>query len=672
MKSWNFSRRLAARLLICLGLLTALVAPAFADALPGGQERLLNSVKYLAADDLEGRGVGTKGLDLAAEYVREQFAQAGLDVTRVDGGAFQTFTIVTGSKLGEPNSLQIVGPEGRATDLNLGTDYQPGSFGGSGKFDGELVFCGYGIDAPKESYSDFDGIDLKGKVAVIMRKNPRQGNPHSPFGSPHGVSRHADLRSKISNATSHGAAAILFVNDPYTVRQKKEERKQQLAKLTDKVAIAAEEFLAVPFEQTDKAAAARKKLEEAVANLKEVRQKAEQAHDDELMSFGYGGNGDAAMIPAMQITQEVCNRLLKESLHTSLEELEAAIDQDLKPRSAVLTGWKATGATSIERVRSEVKNVIGVLEGEGPLAEETIVVGAHYDHVGLGGAGSLMPGSKAVHNGADDNASGTSALIELARRLKARHEKLPRRVVFMAFTGEEMGLLGSAHYVKHPVFPLEKTVAMFNMDMVGRLKDDKLTIFGAGTAKGWEEWIGRLGKRQGFHVSLKPEGFGPSDHSSFYGKQIPVLHFFTGNHGDYHRPSDDWEKLNVAGMSRVVDLLEEIVVATAADPERPRYLKVESKASISRSGNRPYFGSIPDFGSEEPGYSLSGVAPGSPADKAGLKAGDRILQLGANKITGLDDFDLALRKFSAGDDVDVMVIRDGQQKVFKVTLDAPK
>jgi hypothetical protein len=290
----------------------------------------------------------------------------------------------------------------------------------------------------------------------------------------------------------------------------------------------------------------------------------------------------------------------------------------------------------------------------------------------MGGDGSLAPGSHEVHNGADDNASGTAALIEVARHLAARAEKPPRRIVFLAFTGEERGLLGSAEYVKEPIFPLESTIAMINMDMVGRLENDKLTVFGTGTSPVWNDWLDRFAADEHLELAKKPEGFGPSDHASFYPHKIPVLHLFTGTHSDYHRPGDDWEKLNYEGMVRIVDLVEDLVDAVAAAPERPEYIEVQGRASIDREGARPYFGSIPDFGSDAPGYAIQGVAPGSPADMGGLQSGDVIIKVGGNQIGGLDDFDLALRKFSAGQEVEVVVLRGSDEVTLKVTLALPR
>jgi len=322
--------------------------------------------------------------------------------------------------------------------------------------------------------------------------------------------------------------------------------------------------------------------------------------------------------------------------------------------------------------RIAAKNVVGVVEGDGPHAEETIVIGAHYDHLGRGGMGSLDPDSHEVHHGADDNASGVSALIEVARRLAARDTKLPRRIVFVAFTGEERGLYGSAHYVRDPLVPLDQTIAMVNMDMVGRMVDDKLIVYGTDTASEWNKLLDRLAVDHPFKLTRHPEGYGPSDHTSFYAKRIPVLFFFTGTHRDYHRPSDTFDKINVEGMRRVTDLVTDAVVAIAEMDHRPTYQDIGAPPEFAKSGNRPYFGSIPDFSQEQPGYVLMGVSKGGPAERAGIKANDIIVRLGDFPIGNLEDFDTALRKFKSGDRVIVLVKRGSEELKFEVTLEPPK
>ncbi len=668
-------RRLFAFLAV-VSLAAALPAPLFAAdtvAEKNVESRLTDDIRFLASDELEGRGVGTPGIDKAAEFIRGEFQRIGIVAN--GKGPFQQFTMISGSELGTPNTLEFLGPEGVTVALKEQQDFQTCSFGGSGAFAAELVFCGYGIDSSANKFREFEEVDLKGKVAIIMRRVPQQGNPHGPFNSAHGdVTRDGDLRTKVSNAVSRGAAAILFVNDPYSLRKESEDGRTYVAKLRDAVVAAAEEWSKVDHSDKERAAAAQKKLSEAVERMQNAKTDSVKPIEDKLMEFGYGGSGKESAVPIAHISMAACNKLLEAALHKNLTNLEAEIDHGLKPQSTVLAGWKARGATTVKILRSDVKNVIGVLEGSGPLADETLVIGAHYDHLGLGGEGSLAPGVKEIHNGADDNASGTVALLELARRLatRAEKEKFQRRIVFMAFTGEEKGLVGSAHYMKEPLFPLDKTIAMFNLDMVGRLKDDKLTVFGTGTSSRWKELVEAQAKAHQFQLAAKPEGFGPSDHSSFYSQKIPVLFFFTGTHSDYHRPTDDWEKINVPGMTRVIDMVEEIVVATANRPERPDYVEVKQEASPERGGSRPYFGSIPDFSNETKGYAISGVSPGSPADQGRLKGGDVIIEFGGRKITGLDDFDLALRNFGAGDEVPLVVQRGAEKVNLKVILGKPR
>lgn len=667
-------------------LFVAWTLPLRGEANTAAKARLLDDARFLSSDEMEGRGVGTKGLNVAADFIRDQFAKSGLAVDRVGGAAFQKFDIVSGAKLTEPNSLQFIGPNNETIDLKIGQDYEACSFGGTGAFEGEVVFCGYGISSKADGYDDFAEIlnpksspatadatapanrSLAGKIVVFIRRTPRQADTKLA----HTLMAHADLKSKMGLALAHQAAAVLVVNDTFTAHRATEKRKDEIGKANEKVAGIAEQLVGVEPSDADKFAAARSALIAAVNQLKSVR--TAPLDDDVLMKFGYAGFADSRPLPpAFHITQKLANKLFS-SLGTKLADIEAAIDQEFKPRSTVLPGWKVRGTLSMEKVRTDVANVIGVIEGEGPLADETVVIGAHYDHVGRGGAGSLAPGSSEVHNGADDNASGTVALIELARRFgqAAETKKPARRIVFIAFTGEEMGLLGSARYCREPVFPLDKTIAMLNMDMVGRLKDDnKLIVYGTGTSPRWETELNQANGDE-FKLLFKPEGFGPSDHSSFYAKKMPVLHFFTGEHPDYHKPTDDWDRLNIDGMARVVDLIEKVAITTIQTPERPTYVEVKGSAQPTRGGSRPYFGSIPNYSYEGPGFAISGTAPGGPADKAGFKGDDIIVKFGGNPVSNLDEFDAALRKFKGGDEVEVIVKRDNKEVTLKVTLGQPK
>ena len=647
----------------------------WAEVAPEVVTRLTSDLKYLSSDELEGRGVGTNGLNVAADFVAKAFKDAGLNTTKAGGDAFQEFTMTTGAKLGPTNTLKLVGPDGKTIDLSIDKDFQACSFGASGTINADLVFGGYAIDSKGENFQELEGIDVKGKAVIVVRKNPRQSDARGTGGGRGGPSRQNDLRGKISSVFGKGAAAILFVNDDYTGKKELEIAKQRAADGAEAVVAEAAALLATDVNNADAVKGAREKLDEAVKKAQLLKGAIAKVETDVLMKFGYGGFTQNAGGPIYHVTQAAIDQALKASLKKSLAELQNEIDLDFKPRSAPLTGWKAEGQASIELVKTEVKNVVAVIEGQGDLAEETVVVGAHYDHVGFGGQGSLAQGVKDVHNGADDNGSGTVSLIELARRFGARKEPLKRRLVFIAFTAEELGLIGSARYCTEPLFPLEKTVAMINMDMVGRLKDEKLIVYGTGTAPSWKGQLERLNADLKFELVMKPEGFGPSDQSSFYAKKIPVLHFFTGTHPEYHRPGDDWNLINYSGMARVVDMVEQITLETVQATEKPQYVEVKGSGdqARTRSGDsRPYLGSIPDFGNETPGMALSGVTAGSPADLGGLKGGDVIVEFAKQKISNLDDFDLALRKFKAGDDVDIVVLRKAERVTVKVKLGQPK
>ena len=318
------------------------------------------------------------------------------------------------------------------------------------------------------------------------------------------------------------------------------------------------------------------------------------------------------------------------------------------------------------------RNVIATLEGADPeLKREWVVVGAHYDHLGEGGASSLSPGERAIHNGADDNASGVAAVLWVAERLAAG-PRPARSVAFVAFTGEESGLLGSAHFMKHPTSGADAIVGMVNLDMVGRLNGGTLLVYGVGTALEWTALVTPAAARAGVVIATKGDGYGPSDHTSFYLKDVPVLHFFTNTHGDYHKPSDDWDKIDPKGLASVAAIVAE--VASAAANSRPRLTlqrgageppKPESGTS---RGYGAWLGSVPDFTPVERGVKLSGVTKGSPADVAGMLTGDIVVGLGTHEVADLQGMTDALRAHKPGDVVDVQVLRGGERVSLKVTL----
>jgi len=333
----------------------------------------------------------------------------------------------------------------------------------------------------------------------------------------------------------------------------------------------------------------------------------------------------------------------------------------------------------------EARNVVARLPGTNGEDGEVVVVGAHYDHLGLGGAGSLAPGSSAIHNGADDNASGTAALMDIAGRLARGSARPARSVVFVAFSGEEMGLLGSQAFVESELFSASSTVAMINMDMVGRLQDNRLAVFGTGTAEEWPQLLAEVNNllARPFNLALNPDGFGPSDHSSFYGRGVPVLHFFTNTHEDYHRPSDDWQKVEAEGLERIAELVAYTTIGIAGIADQvvaltpiadvgarpaPPPAAGDTPAEAASSGYGPYLGTIPDMSMAEGGVRLTGVREASPAAIAGLQAGDVIVGFAGREIADLYEYTYALRAHAPGDRVEIVVLREGERVTLSAVL----
>jgi hypothetical protein len=593
-------------------------------------ERMKRDVTFLAADEREGRAPGTKGIEAAGDYIASVFKSAGLKPAPGGHGFFQPFSIGGSPTLKDQQALEFVGPDGQQLPEKLKQDFNPLTIGASGEVDGvPVVFAGYGItahdDAHKLSYDDYASVDVKGKAVLIVRHEPQQDDAASPFAGKE-TTRYSYFEHKVTNAFRHGAAAVLLAND--------------------------------------------------LASLK--------GESDQLIGYTAAGSEAFSNLPVVMLKRAAVDKLLAAAGEPSLGDFEQQIDGDLKPRSRELKGWRVKATVGISRTTVETKNVIGVLEGAGPLAEETVVVGGHYDHLGRGGltSGSLAFFSSEIHNGADDNASGTSMVMELARRLGARPDPPPRRVVFMAFSGEERGLLGSQYYVEHPLFPLKSTVMMINCDMVGRLdsKND-LQIVGTGTSAGIDALIDGLGKSSGLaikKVTGLSDGFGGSDHQSFYAKGVPVLFAFTGLHKDYHRPTDDSNLINYPGMARIADYLELVTLEIAERPDRPVFTRlVQARRQPPRTGSRDparagsstYLGTMPDYAYEgKDGLRLSGVSPGGPAEKGGLKEGDIITRFAAKPVGTIYDFMESLGQHKPGDQVELFVKRDGKEIKLQVTL----
>jgi aminopeptidase YwaD len=378
----------------------------------------------------------------------------------------------------------------------------------------------------------------------------------------------------------------------------------------------------------------------------------------------------------------------------------------------------AKGEVITDAKPAEAYNVVGFLEGaDAVLKNEIIVVGAHYDHLGKGGMGSLAANSAEIHHGADDNASGVAAMLELAARL-AGEKKNKRTIVFIAFGGEEEGLLGSKFYVSNPSFPLDKTVAMINLDMVGRLSENKLTVGGIGTASEWRELTLRIAvnmptlgtfqtpeasksktadnselstptvssqapvlsavppkipvKDQAFNLQLNEDGFGPSDHSSFYSKQIPVLFFFTGTHADYHKPTDTAEKINYEGLLKITNYVSEIVKTIDANPKRPTYAVAKSSGAGGRTSFNVTIGVVPSYAESDGGLLLDGVRDNSPAALAGIKAGDKIVKFAGKEIRNISDYTAILGELKADTEYEIEVVRGAEKLTLKVKPAARK
>lgn len=385
--------------------------------------------------------------------------------------------------------------------------------------------------------------------------------------------------------------------------------------------------------------------------------------EDPLIELKYDNAAKISDIAVLQVKRSLLNFL-------PLDDLQKQIDSTLTAKSFLINpNVIASITTDVNEVKGTSVNVGAYVEPKvDKYPNEYLVIGAHFDHLGWGEQNSLYVGEPMIHNGADDNASGTSGLMELAEKFASVSDKIDRKILFVAFSGEELGLLGSAYLVNHFPFPIENTIAMINMDMIGRLNDKQdLIVYGTGTSSNWKSLLDEKNDYD-FNLTFNDEGFGPSDQSSFYGKKIPVLFFFTGTHSDYHKPSDDADKINLNGEAKVVKYVFDIATAIVNSPAKPDYVSVERKDTGRMGGSRVYVGTVPDFAGDVDGYKLGGVTDGSPAAKAGLKAGDIIIQFGDKKISNIYDFTYALGNYVPGDKVNVLVKRGEEELKFEIEL----
>lgn len=575
---------------------------------PTAADELLAHGKFLAAPERSGRGVGTPGIAAARDYIAAEFAKYGLLPGGDNNSYLQSFAVAVGVQVKQPSSLAL----GREPALRLHEDWRPLGLSSSAQVEGEAVFAGYGITAKDYDYDDYAGIDVKGKIVVVLRYEPPPKNSQSPFRKFPDFSTHAALRTKANNAREHGAVGMILVD--------MDNR----------------------------------------ANAK-----------TELMSLRSSLWRTGNSLVAAQIKRQVAEKWFA-AQGVSVKDLQEKIDREERPASLALPGAKLSVQVSLEEERERAENVVAILPGKDPQSQKDyIVIGAHYDHLGLGHYGARdQSAAGMIHHGADDNASGTAVLLQLARRLSRLEPKPARAIVFVAFSAEELGLHGSRHFVAN--WPQIGSIkSMVNLDMVGRLREHRVTVFGTRSSPPFDAIVGAGAKQLGLQTN-QPDGVGPSDHLSFYNKQIPVLHFFTGSHTDYHRPGDTWDKLNYAGMAQIGDLVLGSALAIAALPEAPAFVSLPARPPSSGTGERRvggvYLGIIPEYSRSVDGVLLAGVAPGSPAAAAGLREGDVIIQIADKKISNIEDLTDILGAYKPADQVTIMVQRSNGTSALNTTL----
>jgi hypothetical protein len=575
---------------------------------------LKEEVGFLASEKLAGRKTGTEGTKLAAAFLAEQLKAAG--VAPWDGTNYlQEFEFSAGvNVISNRNQFAANGKT-----FELGKDFHPLAFTESTNVESDVVFVGYGLSAPASSeglaYDSYAGINVSNKVVVALRYVPEGVDAKRRQE----LNRYAGLRYKATIARNHGAKALLVVTGPNS------------------------------------------------------------PNAGELAGFGGDGSSAGSGIVAMTISGSVAEALFAGS-GTTLKELQSGLDNE-NPHAAgslALTNARVKIEAAVESVRKKDFNVVGVVPSpNSATGNEIVLVGAHYDHLGHGESGGLAVKGEEnkIHPGADDNASGCAAVLEMAAALAAqsRTNPLPRTVVFAFWSGEEIGLIGSSHFAEKPPFPITNVVAYLNFDMVGRLRDNKLTVQGVGSSSAWKKLLEKRNVAAGFALQLMDDPYAPTDVTAFYPKGVPVLHFFTGSHEEYHRPGDTPDTLNYGGLERVTKFVTTLTRDLATAKERPDYLKVErSERGGSRDALRVYLGTIPDYATEVQGVKLSGARGGSPADKAGLKAGDVIVEFAGQKIANIYDYTYALDAAKIGQPLKIVVKRGEERVEVTVVPEARK
>jgi len=582
-------------------------------------------VKYIASDELEGRMTGSRGTQMASDYITAYFEEIGLKAIGDDGSYFQEFPFTSGVKIvSSQNNLQIRKEDNEkgTTKFEVNKDFTPLSFTTNGEVEGNVVFAGYGLIVPGNngvSYDSYAGVDAKDKIVLVLNYLPEEVD----MKRRQELNLYAGLRYKALLARERGAKALFVVTGPKSTN--------------------AGELIPLSF---DKAAA------------------------------------DSGIIAA-SISMKAAEALFAGS-GKDLATVQSKLDKEDRDvaGSFDLPGIHVKISTAVERQKKIDRNVLGLLPPlENTENPEYVMVGAHYDHIGRGEIDSLAHKGEEgqVHNGADDNASGVSTVLELAASLaKARKENpqgFRRGVIFALWSGEEMGIIGSSYFAKHPTVPVKNIAAYINFDMVGRLKDNRLIIQGTDSSEYWTKLVEKRNVAAGFNLVLQHDPYLPTDVTALYPEGIPVLNFFTGGHEDYNRPTDDPETLNYDGMVKIARFVQSMITDLVKSQERPVYAKVERKGvpSEQHGSQRAYLGTVPDFSSENiVGIKIGGIKADGPADKAGFKEGDIIVEFGGLKITNIYDYKYALDAAKIGKPAEIVVLRNGNQHTLTVVPEAKK
>ncbi len=640
------------------------------------QRQLTKDVAFLCSDALRGRSVTDDTIHVAANYIADRFNQLGLETNLFSGTPLQPVLIPIGNRIGpeQHNRLAITTRDLQGTEVEtlavLGQSVNPLAIGvRESTVRGRVVFVGYGITAPEYQYDDYAGLDVRGAIVAMLRKEPGNSDPSSRFDGTRTTS-HAYFSTKVANAMNHGATAVIIVNDRASIDESVEKLDTSLSSERRRRARMVEQFDELP----EEAIKSRNSLQQRLASIDTViagYEKSRQAIADGLLGVSEAGEraDSATTIPVLAMSRTLFDSMLKSQTRMTIDDIESRLDTQQRPLSFAIDDASVELQVSLFSSDETTNNVLGVLLGKGALANETVIVGAHYDHVGMGGYGSLAPGTIEIHNGADDNASGVATMMAAIPLMQERLLAFDthRRVLFIAFTGEERGLLGSVEYCRRPRFSLSSTVAMVNLDMVGRLRDNELTVYGTGSGDTLDQTLEQANFKHRFDLYKVVSGYGPSDHQSFYEAGVPVLFFFTGLHNDYHRPSDDIEKINFEGMFRVTEMVSDVATQLTIAASRPFRVETDSGVAIRRQLTT-FLGV--SLSNRKDHVVLSGIAEGGPAMLSGLQIGDRLERLGKNRIQSATDVLETLRDFSPGDSVDVGVYRSGHRLERRVRLQA--